>query len=393
MACVTRLLVGSCLALVCFSCSKGSSAGSYPPMAIVQPSSAAAKPAVEVPFQAAATPLRSTEAVPASPGSSELATAPAPVAPSKVPSKPVVVLKLEPVTPVGARLRSEGAVAAAVEDEALQTWNYGGRGDPGHISNRVSYHPGTRVVVDASPRWSPRVLRTKGGRIVAQRLLAGLRNRGYWPFRNCFEDMTRLNPDKGGKTHLSVTMSASGKVLGARLLKSTVKNKAVGQCIVRAMGSMRTDRPLGKKLDADVAVSTWPGDLPLLPLPARTTLPKARTLAIDAVLQEKLAGFEACFSEARRIDARLWGRLALAFVINRDGRAEAIEEVDPNFGSSAAVQCVASHLSSITLPAAVPAERLQIGFRLAPTESPESKNSTEDSALPAPDETNDGDTN
>jgi hypothetical protein len=288
---------------------------------------------------------------------------------------------------MGARLRPEGAVAAAVADEELQTWNYGGRGEPGYISNRAGFHPGTRVIVDAVPRWSPQALGTKSGRSVAQRLQAGLRKRGYWPFRNCFEDATRLEPDRGGKTQLRVTMSANGTVLGARLLTSTLKNKEVGQCIVRAIRSVHTDRPLGRALDADVTVSTWPGDLPLMPAAQPATLPRSALSKIDAVVRTQQGAFESCFVEARQLDPQLWGRLALVFFIENDGRAASIQEVDSHFGSTAAVRCVADRLAAMVLPVVNQLEPLQLAFRLARPDGPSSSEGTDNAVSPVGTET------
>lgn len=277
---------------------------------------------------------------------------------------PQVELTLEAVVPEGTRQRPTGDVAGAVFDEALQTWNYGGRSDMSHISNRMGYHPGTRVVVDATPRVQRAKARSKSGMKVATLIVAGLRNRGYWPFRNCFENETRNVTDPGGKTFLRVSLNGRGAVVSVRVIRSTLKTKTVSRCIANAMRSLRTDRPLGIRVDADVVVAVYPGDLPLLGLPVEPANPRAYFPELDQILSNHLASFVPCFSVARKADSKLWGRLLLTFSVDNDGKPSEVRERESHFGDSQARECVSFTLGSLRLPISERSERLQLGFRL-----------------------------
>jgi hypothetical protein len=275
---------------------------------------------------------------------------------------------LEPLREEGERERPEGDVAGAVADEVFQTWNFGGRSDPGYIANRSAYHPGTRVVVDVVIRAPARSRLAKGGANAGTRVLAGLRNRGYWPFRNCYEQVARELSDPGGKTELVATFSASGKVAGARLLRSSVKNRSIAQCVGAELRGLRLDKPIGYRVDAFVTVSLWPGDLPLLPLP-RQAKPEARRstryLDVDHALSSLLPVFHECLVPARRLDPKLWGRLSVAFTVDNEGRASDFAESFSHFGDPRAKACVVSVLSGLSWPRPPSGARLVFALRLA----------------------------
>jgi hypothetical protein len=274
-------------------------------------------------------------------------------------------------------------VAAAVADEELQIWNYGGGSDPSHISNRQGYHPGTRVVVDATPRLGRRSRPSKAVTALSNRLVAGLRNRGYWVFRNCFENATRLRSDPGGKTFLRVTVAATGQVVASHLLRSTVREKAVGQCVAVAILSLRTDRPLGRAVEADVTVSTWPGDLPLLPLPADSD--KSTKLAeFDSAAAAQFDTFSACFASARTRDRGLWGRLALGFSLNSLGQPVEIRETQSHFGNAETTACVAKALAMLNLPPQPPGARFEVALRLDRPKEDASTEQKDSPTAPAP---------
>ena len=286
-------------------------------------------------------------------------------------------LLIEPPTISGVRVRPSGAVAASADDEALQVWNYGGCSDASHVSNKPGYHPGTRVIVDIKPRFSRRFAPSKLARELSNRLLAGLRNRGYWPFRTCFEDANREHASAGGKTNLRVVLNADGTVISSRLVRSTLKTRIGPLCIARVGRGLKIDRVLGRRVEADVVVSTWPGDLPLLPLPA--TLPPEVASGLQAVrsaLADSKDLFFACFEAARHKDSRIWGRLALSFKVDLGGAVAVVREDGSHFANAETIACATRTLQTIALPVPAAKARFEIAFRLVkPTVLPESTSS------------------
>jgi hypothetical protein len=296
-------------------------------------------------------------------------------------------VSFEPVVVDGYRLRPTGEVAGAVDDEEVQRWNYGGNSDPTHISNRSNYHPGTRVVLDATPRLSRKLLKSKLGMSIHTRLVSGLRNRGYWPIRNCFENETRLNPDLGGKTQLRVKLDAQGNVIFSRLVSSTVRKKTVGHCIAKVVRTLRTDRPLGRTTEADLLISTWPGDLPLLGLPKGPVYASSRLTQLDRIIEANRNPIEACFENSRRLDSKVWGRLRLTFQLDELGKPYEVQESESHFHDPNAVKCISEILQSLTLETDLKNVRFAAAFRLPrPLEGTE-ETRTEKNAVPELDQT------
>lgn len=253
---------------------------------------------------------------------------------------PPVKVTTDPLEVEGSRTRAAGPVAGAVFDEQLQTWNVGGRGQPDFISSRSNYHPGTRVRVDAAIRGA----RSKAALALANRIQAGLRNRGYWPFRLCYEDAARERPSSGGKTWLRVTLGANGSVLGARVLRTDLSDRSIAACHAKAARRLRLDPTRWRRIDAEVLVSVWPGDVPLLPLPRTTvTLLREQSPHDPAELERCAVG---CFADARARDPMLWGRLALSFRVDEQGHPLEIREYQSQFGDAEAVVCVTTCLAS-----------------------------------------------
>jgi hypothetical protein len=140
----------------------------------------------------------------------------------------------------------------------------------------------------------------------------------------------------------------------------------VGQCIVKTIRSVRTDRPLDRRVEADVVVSTWPGDLPLLPLPVENSSSANRSPELDQTFEAHKEDVTSCFLSARRQDSKLWGRLAISFIVGEDGKLENLREADSNFGSTTAVSCVIRRLTELRFDVQRSPTRFVIGFRLKP---------------------------
>jgi hypothetical protein len=54
--------------------------------------------------------------------------------------------------------------------------------------------------------------------------------------------------------------------------------------------------------------------------------------------------------EARRLDPSLWGRLALAVILEVDGTVHRVSEVESHFPNATAARCVQAALASLVFP-------------------------------------------
>jgi len=281
------------------------------------------------------------------------------------PSKSIDVTA-EPVAYEGERNRPVGAVAAAASDEEFQTWNIGGRSDPQYVSNRPSYHPGTRVMVDASPRLGSKFLHSSVGRTFAQRLVAQLRNHGYWPFRICYEDVARERPDRGGKTELRLTIDSNGTVRLARLMKTELKERTIATCHAAAAKRLHIEASRLRRIEVDVTVAVWPGDVPLVALPMARPQTERKGLQSVARLTRGIEReVHDCLVVGRQNDPELWGRLALSFRLDQTSHPAEIGEYLSHFGNAQAVQCVAGHLRALEFDSTVPQDlRMLVAWRL-----------------------------
>ncbi len=273
------------------------------------------------------------------------------------PSADALNLDLELPYPVDARPRSASPLQAAAEDEALARWNVGGSADPSYPSSQASYHPGTRVVVDTRlvkirPGATRRPVPQHG--LTPERVQAQARAHGYWPFRLCFETGQRERKSAGGETRVAFTVNLRGKVSRATLLDSKLESPHTAACLVKEMGRIEfTPRPQ-RALGMVATIAIWPGDaeLPALPEPAAAAPSSG---AFDAnLMRERVASrraeLTACFAEARRSDPSLWGRLALAAILEVDGTVHQINEVESHFPNAAASHCAQVLLAGLTFP-------------------------------------------
>ena len=272
------------------------------------------------------------------------------------PAPAAIALELEQPYPVDARPRSSSALQAAAEDEALARWNVGGSADPSYPSSQTSYHPGTRVVVEAQlakvrPGATRRPVPKHG--LTPERVQAQARAHGYWPFRLCFEAGQREKKSTGGETRVLFTVNLRGKVSHAVLLDSKLENPSTAACLVKEMGRIEfTPRPQ-RVLGMMASIRIWPGDaeLPALPEPAAAVSSGAFDPGlVRERVASKLPELTACFADARRTDPSLWGRLALAAILEVDGTVHQINEVESHFPNAAASRCAQVLLAGLTFP-------------------------------------------
>jgi len=259
--------------------------------------------------------------------------------------------------PLAARPRAQDPLQAAADDEELARWDLGGSSDPSAVSSDTSYHPGTRVVVDTRPAkrraGAPALPPPRG--LTYERLQAQARSRGYWRFRSCFERGQRDKPGPGGETRVAFTVGTRGKVSAARLLDTQLGNTASAACLVRELLKLDFSPPPASKLKMVASIRIYPGDAeqPVVPdaaLVAALGRAEFDAEAMRARVTAKQAELEACFTEARRLDPALWGRLALSVILEMDGSVHRVSEVESHFRNATATRCAQILLSSVVFP-------------------------------------------
>jgi len=259
--------------------------------------------------------------------------------------------------PVDARPRAQDPTQAAADDEELARWNVGGSSDPNAISSQASYHPGTRVVVDTRPAkrraGAPPLPAPRG--LSYQRVQAQARSHGYWPFRVCFERGQRDKKGPGGETRVAFSIGTRGKVSAARLLDSKLENAASAACLVREVQKLEFSPAPASKLRMVASIQIYPGDadLPVVADAAVVaSLPRGEfdPEAMRARVTAKQAELDTCFTDARRTDPALWGRLALSVILELDGSVHRVSEVESHFPNASATRCAQILLSSLIFP-------------------------------------------
>ncbi|MET0791969.1 MAG: hypothetical protein ABW061_10655 [Polyangiaceae bacterium] len=270
---------------------------------------------------------------------------------------PAPELSVELPYPVDARPRSQSPVQAAADDEDLARWNIGGSADPSSPWSSASYHPGTRVVVDTrQAKLRAGAVRGPAPRgLTLDRVQATARSRGYWPFRLCFEAGQHEKKDAGGETRVAFTIGTRGHVRAARLLDSQLGNKASAACLVREVLKLEFSPRPARALAMVASIKIWAGDaeLPSVPEASAERLPPGGAFdpsAMRARVVEKQAELTACFVEARRSDAKLWGRLALAVILEVDGSVHRVSEVESHFPNPSATRCAEMLVSGLLFP-------------------------------------------
>jgi hypothetical protein len=266
---------------------------------------------------------------------------------------PELDFTLEPPRGPFDRRRPEGRIEASLEDQALAVWNVGGNGDPDHVSNRPSFHPGARVLVGTTVLGgAPQ--KPRPGRLSAVGVLAQSRKNGYWSFRVCYEWGLRRDPSIKGSATLRFSIDSSGKVSYARRMKSELDDDTT-RCLLDATRSLEFSPRPPRRVDVEASIQLWPGDAPVPsalepphasdsdePRPLPTARPETRAvgLARAAVSVESARhDFARCLEAGRARDGRLWGRIELSVRIAPEGRTADVVERDSRFPDSSVVEC------------------------------------------------------
>lgn len=288
------------------------------------------------------------------PNTAEVPSLPEPA----IASLPALELSLELPYAAGSQPTADGR--APVTAEELLRWNAGSGADASAGSNSISFHPGTRVIVETRPakRASVAARAPTARALFLDRVQAQARSHGYWPFRRCFERAQREQKMTGGETRILFTIGTRGKVRKARLLEAELGARGAADCLVREVLKLEfTPRPT-RALAMLATIAIYPGDSELaepsdtasIPASAPQTAGPFDPVVAGSLVAEKLPELRQCFAAARSLDPALWGRLALAIVLEVDGSVHRVSETESHFPNAGAVRCVAASLASVRFP-------------------------------------------
>jgi hypothetical protein len=222
-------------------------------------------------------------------------------------------------------------MATLERDEELFQWALGGSSDPAHPANRPGYHPATRVVVDVR-------LLSRAPLGSTKRIERVARSSGYWPLRGCFEQAQRMSPkpERGARVRLS--LSASGRVLGSRLLDAP-SERDYARCVLERLRQLDFSPGFTRKLDIEISVKQWPGHAPVPPR-APDDAPRFRASGELLAACEGLSpSLSTCYQAGLERDPKLWGRLALRLELDSEAVVQNATEVETRFPDPSVVEC------------------------------------------------------
>jgi hypothetical protein len=228
-------------------------------------------------------------------------------------------------------------------DEELFQWALGGSSDPAHVSHQASYHPATRVVVDVE-------LQSRAPKGTTKTLLRIARRNGYWPLRACFEAAERVTPRRERSAKVRLTLGASGKVLGSRSLNGTGE-RDYARCVLTRVRELDFRPGFTRKLDVDISVEQWPGHAPVPPRAPDPAAPLNLSAATGSAFETARPALNACYAQALKNDAGLWGRIAFRLTLDPTGRVQEATPVETRFPSAEVVACARQSLLGLDLRA------------------------------------------
>jgi hypothetical protein len=268
-------------------------------------------------------------------------------------------------------------------DEELFQWALGGSADPNHPGNHAGYHPATRVVIEVE-------LLSRAPKGSTRRLQAIARSSGYWPARSCFEAAQRSAIKAERSARVRLTLSAGGRVLGARAFP-TGAERAYTQCVLGRVRALDFSPGFTRKLDVELRLKQWPGNAPVPPRAPEKEPPLRAPEETRAALEGLSPSLTSCYRTALGEDAKLWGRLALKLELQGSVVTRA-EQVETRFPNDALVGCARQAVLGARLPG-LAVDQLSFAVRFGqppapaaapPVPSPPDDGPGPESAPPAP---------
>lgn len=275
--------------------------------------------------------------------SAALAPLPLPVAPPPAPPPAPRVLLADELPYRPAHLRAHDTKAEAHGSRDASRESGAGR-EPG----KRPYHPAPGIVVDVVAGGAGGM--GEGAEAPAPDLQRAARSRGYWPFRQCYEEGLRRDPRVSGKVSLELAVSPSGAVDRSVVTSATVRDEIVAACVAREaqhLGLPASGSPTTAKVDVSLAV----GDEPV-----PTGRPVANAEPIREALRASWDGVRRCYAGQLASHPGIGGRMELHFRLRRGeivdvGEQAASGDAGARFGDADVTRCVLGVYRSARLPA------------------------------------------
>ncbi len=268
-----------------------------------------------------------------------MTTAPPP-APAAAPARPSITL--EPAFRLDRRVIPPTRAAFLADLADRTRWNQGGMGTLTAPLPPVPGHPAPKVILD--------VAHVKGalGAAEAQRVL----RRKFWiKVVECFGLGAYKDQSLRGTASLVFGVSAAGKVLRARVARTSFADDEVNQCLAERLHAIELPPARGgSTITMDLQVGH--GDMPVPPPPS-LVVPGEGELSptvIGAVVVAALPTFEACYRPALAYAPELWGRLGVRFHVTEKGQTDEAFEVESRFPDERVTLCVLRAARRLAFP-------------------------------------------
>ena len=274
-----------------------------------------------------------------------------------------MTLVLEPAFRLDRRIfpRTKAAFLADLDDRTR--WNQGGLGALAAPLPPVPGHPAPKVILD--------VTRVAGPHVAAdlQRVL----RRSFWiKAVECFSLGAYKDQKLRGTAALSLSVSAAGKVVGARLADTTFQDQDVTTCLAERAHAVELPKSRGRST-VTVELQIGHGDEPVPP-PGKLVVPGDGELApeaIRAVVDAARPELEACYRPALAYAPELWGRLGVRFHVTDKGKTDEAFEVESRFPDERVSLCVLRAARKLTFPTPVGGDlRFVVPLRFRSDRSP-----------------------
>jgi hypothetical protein len=206
----------------------------------------------------------------------------------------------------------------------------------------VPGHPAPKVILDVGRVRGPLVAAD------AQRVL---RLRFWIKAVECFALGAYKDQALRGTASLVLSVSAAGKIAGARVTNTSFTDEDVNRCFAERIRAVDLPPARGGSV-VSIELQIGHGDEPVPPPPS-LIVPGDGELspdAIRAVVEPSLPAFEACYRPALEYAPELWGRLGLRFHVTDKGKTDEAFEVESRFPDERVTLCVLRAARKLTFP-------------------------------------------
>jgi len=176
----------------------------------------------------------------------------------------------------------------------------------------------------------------------------------------CFGQALVRTPGLHGALDVRFTVATSGRVGEVRVLRSTMFDTGIGDCISQAIRDMQFPPPAeGRELVVNHTfrysspVSAQPPPPPASVTPPAGTTPLTTSQAMERYRQYLVAntsGIRACYTQALQRNPQLSGQIEVRFAVNPAGEVELVEVTSSTLGDPVADRCVSDAIRVIRFP-------------------------------------------